>query len=365
MIKSLSQTFGCYIALNLLFTLYFYDFTLGESSGGVIFRLILKLLSVALILYGFGYNKRVSLQQFLALLFFGLSSALLFFRGVFLGYNDLQWLNVFLLLPLVLINASSFITMRRVFFKSYKMWLVLELYLIMIGYHLWENEAFIGGLGNPSSFGIVSIYFVFIALQERKYLWAIIGTLSLVMTKAMMPFLVFLLVVFLSTKYLYKGVLILIALVSVPVFLTLLEEYSKHLYLKLTGLIDFLSDGHAVNLASISVRLDFLESVSRQFNEPIWVLFGGVDGLNYNYGDSQFITYLTSFGVLLFAVFVLYLLLILIGIKFLKMRGRSAEFYFLISLLLLLITNRVLDYWPICLFFFPIINTLMNENSYS
>ena len=23
--------------------------------------------------------------------------------------------------------------------------------------HLWENEAFIGGLGNPSSFGIVSI----------------------------------------------------------------------------------------------------------------------------------------------------------------------------------------------------------------
>ena len=138
----------------------------------------------------------------------------------------------------------------------------------------------------------------------------------------MMPFLVFLLVVFLSTKSLYKGALVLIALVSVPVFLTLLEEYSKHLYLKLTGLIDFLSDGHAVNLASISVRLDFLESVSRQFNEPKWILFGGVDGLNYNYGDSQFITYLTSFGVLLFAVFVLYLLSILIGINFLKIRRR-------------------------------------------
>ena len=365
MLKTLSQRFGCYLALNLLLTLYFYDFTLGESSGGVIFRLILKLLSVVLILYGFGFNKRVSLQQFVALLFFGLSSALLFFRGVFLGYNDLQWLNVVLLVPLVLVNTSGFFTVRRVFFSSFKMWLLLELYLIIADYHLWENEAFIGGLGNPSSFGIVSIFFVFIALQERKYLWAIIGIYSLIMTKAMMPFLVFILVAFLSAKYLYKGALILIASVSIPVFLTFLEEYSKHLYLKLMGLIQFLSDGQAVNLASISVRLEFLESVSRQFKEPLWVFFGGVDGVNYNYGDSQFVTYLTSFGVILFAVFVLYILLILIGIKFWKIRGRSAEFYFLISLLFLLITNRVLDYWPICLFFFPAINTVIDENSYS
>lgn len=365
MLRSLSQRFGCYLALNLLFTLYFYDFTLGESSGGVGIRLILKILSVVFILYGFSFKRRVSLQQVVALLFFGLSCVVLCFRGVLYGYNDLQWLNVVLLVPLILIDASSIMTIRSVFFSSFKLWLVLEFYLIIVDYHLWENEAFIGGLGNPSSLGIVSIYFVFIALQERKYLWAIIGILSLIMTKAMMPFLVFVLVAFLSIKYFYKGVLIVITSFSIPIFLTLLEQYSKHLYLKLMGLTEFMSDGHAVNLASISVRLEFLESVSRQFNEPIWVLFGGVDGLNYNYGDSQLITYLTSFGVIQFAVFILYLLLILISIKFWKVRGRSAEFYFLISLLFLLITNRVLDYWPMCLFFFPAINTVTDEYSYS
>lgn len=365
MLKTLSARLGCYLAFNLLLTLYLYEFTLGESSGGVLLRLTLKLLSVAIILYGFPHIKRVSLQQLAALLFFGLTSVLLLFRGALLGFNDLQWINVVLLLPLSLVDGSSFITIRRVFFSSFKFWIILELFLGIIDYHLWENKAFIGGLGNPSSLGVVSIYFIFIAFEERKYLWLIIGILCIVLTKAMMPFLVLFLVIFLATKYLYKGTLVLITSVSIATVFALLEKYSKHLYLKLNGLIEFLRDGQVANLSSINVRLEFFESVSRQFQKPLWVLFGGVDELNYNFGDSQFVTYLTSFGVILFVVFVIYIFLVLVGIEFWKTRGRSAEFYFLISLLLLLVTNRVLDYWPICLFFFPLINAVTHENSHS
>ena len=129
-----------------------------------------------------------------------------------------------------------------------------------------------------------------------------------------------------------------------------------HWKLKLEALLFFLNSSDTLgSSASILTRIDFLEDFFTLFENPKSFLIGNINNSFYNSGDSQYVTYATSFGVILFLIFLYYI------IKLMRDSYKTKYFNFFIALTLILVTNRILDYWPIPVLIYLTINRLYYE----
>jgi hypothetical protein len=360
--RKLSLSIGILLSFNLLLVNYFFNFNEGNINSGTTIRFFFKILSVLLIC-NFFKNKKPSPNRInkLLLLFFIFSSFLIIIRLPFLSSIDKQFINVYLTLPILLgfgpNNDEEFNEVDRLILLSFGFCFLLDTYLLFTSSSIWSSGAFIGGVGNPSSYGFILIYIYEVAIKiirkkSIRFYIRLLVVISLFLTQALMPILLFFLLQFikLKKKYLFTILFSFFVLFSkIEYFLEFLPDaYWKY---KLVKLIEFSKDLDVSNASkSISVRIDFFESVNFLFLDLYSFLFGGVNNTYYNFGDSQIVTYITSFGIPLFILFVISIF----GLYF-KSRNTKLK-YFVISLILILFTNRILDYWPVPVLIFLVFN---------
>lgn len=354
---------GFVIAFSLMYTLYLYGFDSGASSGGVGLRIFLKI-SAVIILLTDGLHLKIERYKLSLLIFMclGLFSIILFLP--YYTSRDLQWINQFMIIPLLFWRPKmSLDQFKRVFTKIFYLWFVIDLIIFYSGRSLWINEAFVGGVGNPSSFGLFSILAIAFGLYDRKHLLLLVGILGLLLSKALMPFLAIIVSFFIIMNFRTKTVilsLMLLALINADVILSILP---KHLVFKIDGLISFIGQGDYKNLASIGTRLEFFDSAIYSMGSLDTFLFGKYENNYYYSGDSQWLTYLTSFGVPLTILFFLACIAVW-HVVISKSKNKAVKVFFL-ALFFLFITNRILDYWPVFLIVTYFINRTHLENSYS
>ena len=358
---------GFILAFNLMFINYFGDFSEGSvnTDGGI--KIIIKIISILIICSMFKQRTFYLKSNYLLITFFITYLVIVILRFPFYESKDIMFLNTFIALPLLMgygpSTAEDFKRFDRLLLWMLLSWIFVDSLMLITGNSLWNNKAFIGGIGNPSSYGFLLIYIFEIAIFEIKnkrlrfFIRLLIFTLIL-LSQALMPLLVFILIQFikLPKKIIF---LTLIILFFIDSQLDLLFEFlpDEHWTFKLQALVDFLKTFDVSNTSlSISTRIEFFEGIKLLNSDVSTLLFGNVNDTFYNSGDSQYVTYLTSFGIPLFLIFIFAL-----GKLYIRAKITSLK-YFIIAFLLILITNRILDYWPIAIIIFISINRVNYEH---
>lgn len=367
---------GSVLALSVYYLNYGTTFDEGQIKEASPFTMLLRLLSIALIVwslrpFGFRFNS----LALLTIMYFASAASFILSIGISGGSNDILFLNTLLQLP-VLIALSA--TTRKI---NYARWLrfmgvVLALQVIVdamiwvTGGSLWLSEAFIGGVGNPSSFGFLcSLLVAFFLLHPKagpiRWLFVLILAAGVVMSKSLFAVIalgiVYIAWMFSSWR---RIILSLVVIGAIAVSISTLfynTGFGQMVFvehkLKAAGALIGLVDYDIDSSASVSVRVAIHEQTFTAIaQDPLRLIYGHLEGKQYWPMDSQFLTYLGSFGVIILADF---LVLHLVWLQY-SIRNRSINGIFNFCALLIFglvfFTNRILDYFPVAIIYFMLIS---------
>lgn len=363
------------LAFSVYYLLYFYSFSQGMSIDSGTEINTIKVLSI-LCLVGAFFTCRIRLSSFdlLYLLFVVLSAVSYVISGIVYGFNDTLFLNylVFSLCYPFLVSKEA---EQKIFF-SYKVicfivmvQVFIDMFLNLVQVTLWDGGLYVGGLGNPTSFGFVCTFcLAYVNLgsagfsERAKILLTIIYMFAVLNTGALSP--IFLSVVILIVTFLKKGnflrkfILVSLALGSLLFFLFIAKIEGGFLVNKVNALLYYigLSDFEAGSI-SVSVRAENMSLAIRFLQDAgTQLFFGHYQGLTYYPIDSQYITLLLSFGLVVFLYFIFFNLIAVckIGLNK-KYEKRGFIFLGLLLFFLIFINNRVLDYFPLGYIFVSLI----------
>jgi len=224
---------------------------------------------------------------------------------------------------------------------------------------IWENKAFIGGVGNPSSFGITCCIFLAYTLfcKPRTSINLAAGSLlafGALKTNALLPTLLLATMILCSLIIRPSKSVLAISLLFIGALITIPNSVTDgHTAYKLESLIEAGAGETSSNISqSVSLRetihRDYLDKITEH---PIITTLVGDINQPYVGVDSQVLTYLSSFGVLTSLFFLLYT--VNFGVTSLQLHGRQR--YFMLAAVAVYSTtfifNRILDYYPMALFF--------------
>lgn len=367
---------GSVLALSVYYFNYGTTFDEGQIEGASPFTMILRLLSIALIVWSLRpFNFQFNSLALLTILYVASATSFLLSIGISGGSNDILFFNTLLQLP-VLIALST--TTQKI---NYARWfrfigVVLALQIIVdamiwfTGASLWLSEAFIGGVGNPSSFGFLcSLLVAFFLFHSKagpiRWVFVLILAVGAIMSKSLFAVIalgiVYIVWIFFSWRRIILSVVAIGAVaVSVPTLLyntgfsqIVFIEHKLKAVGALIGLVDYDVDSSA----SVSLRVAIHEQTFTAIaQDPLRLIYGHLEGKQYWPMDSQFLTYLGSFGVIILAGF---LILHFIWLRYsICNRNINGIFNFCALLIfgLIFFTNRILDYFPIAIIYFMLIS---------
>lgn len=360
-----------FISFNTMFSNYLYEFDSGDVKGGELLRSILKSSSIILLIFSKPTPSKLLIKKnilFIFIFLFFLISYLFYIP--FSIWNELQFFNLYIVL-FILFGVGyqkKYIPKLNILliYMFLFLWLPIDLIAISTGNNLWQNKAFIGGLGNPSSYGIILIYLILINKNIfspfKESILNFVLIISVLFTQAMMPILILLLFSFSIFKkrflFIIFTFLIIIGLFYLNLFLDTVGFNDLHF---LNKIISLYQSGLLADTASVSYRLEYWLDINRLFDNPLKFLFGHVNRASYNAGDGQYVAYLTSFGVPIFFIFIFSFFRILSNFKNQNFINGKGYKLFFIAFTLILLTNRYLDYWPNAIIIFLIINHINLE----
>ena len=351
-----------------MLTNYLYEFDSGSVAGGGTLRFILKVFSVFLLFISQPFPSRILMKKNnLLILIFLLFLISYIIYIPFSTWNELQFFNMYFVIFILFgigYNQKFVPKLNHLLIYIFLfIWLPVDIYSLFSGNSLWENKAFIGGIGNPSSYGMIMIYLILInngifkPLKESLINFLLF--VSLFFTQALMPILIML---FLSLFIFKKRNISLILAFFTFGFIYYLNPILEfvglvdfHWFLKLESLFEF-GINSSNPTGSVSVRLEYFKDLYKLFDNLLVFLFGHVNGFAYNGGDGQYIAYATSFGIPLFFLFLFSLSRIVYEFKPVTFTNSSRIKLFFLSFILILLTNRYLDYWPNAIIIFLLIN---------
>jgi hypothetical protein len=371
---------GTLLALCVYYLNYGAAFDEGDiEGGGGVATLLGRAAAVALIVGGLRpFRFRVNSALLLVLLYLACSCSLLLSVGSRSTLNDVLFVNTLLQLPVLMALTS---TVWAVDFARWLRFVGLVLALQTAGdavvwlldASLWISAAFVGGVGNPSSFGLLcSVLYAFVLFhpQAGRYRWlpALVLCVGALLSMALFAVLA---VVVLTLVWLSGGWRrVALACVTLPIAalsaLTLVFgeddgdvgfiEHKLSALGALVGLVDY----DVESSASVSLRLDMhRDTLAAIQSEPLRLLWGHLQGQAYWPMDSQVLTYLGSFGAPMLVAF----LLLHAGWLFAawRLRARDGGFAFgsLLLVGLIFLTNRILDYFPVATLYFIVVATTL------
>jgi hypothetical protein len=363
---------GTALALSVYYLHYGTEFDEGDIEASNPLTLVGRLISVVLLVVALQpIRLRIDSALALTLLYFlALESFLVAWATN--GYtNDTFFLNTALQLPVLLALSG---TRLRV---DYARWLrfivcfvaleaMIDVIVVASGSTLWISGAFIGGVGNPSSFGLICAIGCAFCLLHPRAGWGRrplgIGLAgAAIMTKSLFAVLAIAIiaVIWMSrSRRRFIGSAVFVCVLSVAVYyfaLGGLDEGPSFLENKLRaagallGLVSYdVGSSHSVS--------DRLEIHTRTYaavrDEPWQFLYGHLDGQVYWPMDSQVLTYFGSFG---FVMLLAFLLVHALWVRHAWLNAQNDGGFSLVALLLfslIFLTNRILDYFPVASLYF-------------
>ncbi|AKE52345.1 hypothetical protein [Kangiella geojedonensis] len=375
---SLRLPFSILGVMSLYYIFYFLGFSEKEGSDAGLPILLLKIVSVAaFILLYFDWRsifqkKRAVQYILLIVVLWGL--IFLVTKSLYLGQPDLKYFNLLLtLLPFCLLaNRNQEVEVYTllnslVFVVSIQ--ILIDIYIFINGFSLWENNAFIGGVGNANAFGFIcNICLSYLLYYKQKsfhrYVLIVLISFGILFTVSMMSVLFMLLnfTLYFTRKNLLLTIIVLLTSIAV-LFSTYELLLPEHLKFKFESLLALLSGDTATGSRSVSLRVEiyntFFENIERA---TIHVIFFGYENIAYYIADSQYLTYIGSFG-LLWSVCFFSLIFYYLYISIVKNKSFFWTVVF-IQFVLFFFVNRALDYFPIGLILGLAISSGWHESKY-
>lgn len=342
----------------------------GDASSLMTFPL--KLAAVTLIVWSlkpfqFKFNLPLLLIVVLFLLFAG---SLLMAGALAGGINDTLIANTFIQLPVLYAFTDTackvdFGKWFRFIGSYLALQIILDIILSSRGIFLWTSESSVGGLGNPSSYGLFcTILYAFYLLYPQegrgKFVMAVFMATGAIMSKSLFAVLILALVSVLWVVQSYGRILCAMLVTPALAALALRLNSSAGAFvehkLRALGAVLGLGEYDVESSASVSLRLQIHKKTFLGIvNDPLTLLTGHISGKPYWPMDSQFLTYIGSFGMIAFLIF------LMLNFDSLNkaFRGRAIDGGFsatvLLIFLLIFATNRILDYFPVAILYFSCI----------
>lgn len=353
-------------AFSAYYLLYFYSFHQGTFSNSGFGIKVVKAVSCAFLLGGF-MSTRIALNyfDFLFLFLFSVLSLSYFVAGLAFGFHDTLFINflVFCLFYLLFISKDG----NRKVLYSYEVICVLIVVQILVDIvlglndiALWEGGLFVGGLGNPTSFGLVCNFCLAYTLaapngfsRSIKAVFVTAYVFAVIQTSALFPILLTILTIFvylLNIRGLQRRFVILfLLLLTVSALVFIARSGEGLLGNKINALLYFLGFAdHEARSVSIHQRLENIELLREYiYRGGAGLLFGHFDDISYYPVDSQYISIILSFGLFGFLVFIVFNS---VAIARASLRHSQYKMFVLLVVgmfLLIFSNNRVLDYFPL------------------
>lgn len=364
------------MALCTYYLNYGAAFEEGVTEAGGITTIVLRMLAVATFVVALAPHRIPPLSVLLLVTCY-LAYAVSFFlsAGLHGSMNDVLFVNTLLQLPVAFAAASSRWPLHHNHWLSVLCG-VLTLQVIVdasvwhAGASLWLSQAFIGGVGNPSSFGLLcAIGLAYCTLHPNagrvRWIFSLFLIVGAIMSKSLFAVLASAIValVWMAQGWRRMTLGLLVAAATVFVILTLLvgtgdDEgvgFVEH-KLSAAGAIVGLIEYDVESSATVSLRIEMHQQTFQAIaNQPTRLLIGHLDGQPYWPMDSQLLTYLGSFG--LPALLLMMVLHVWWTVCAWRTRRDDGGFA-VVSLALFSIvfaTNRILDYFPIATVYFMIV----------
>ena len=298
--------------------------------------------------------------------------------------SDIFFFNTILSIGFLYVGATQKMSIRDSMFLGLVIGLILgdifDFFANIGNFTIWQEKSYVGGVGNPSSFGFLCnmaiAWLLFCDFPKQKinrffntFLIIILTTFS-IMSFSMFA-VVNLIIVFIAAIFFYPKakvlkwtmfaagfafILVLTTDLSIDVVQSTLRFLSHKLmsFGNYLGMVDY-----ADTSASVSVRVGIHEQAAILFNSQwLSILLGHPEFISYHKNDSQVLTYALSFGIPLMLIFMAF------NLRFLYMAFYLKNTHYIVvfsSFLMIFFSNRILDYFPIAIFYFILISALNNE----
>ncbi|NYT38023.1 hypothetical protein ERD78_14165 [Allopusillimonas soli] len=352
------------LVLGNYYYLYFVPFDQGSTNEPWTYSL-LKPVGIML-LYCFLLSSKLKhnyrFHQVLFLLFFFYSFCAILLKRFAWDSGGLMFFNmVICALPLFVLvpRKQAIISFFETCLLIISAQVIIDYAIYINGYSLWNNKAFIGGLGNPSSFGFVCDVLIAYILHYRKYktsslIFFLILSYGVIKSNAMLAVLVYAaLMISWGTKRLGLGFLFLCAIIGTSLAIFSHDILSRHLIYKLDSVLALFDDNISASSISVSLRVQMHMYLLEQLRDNFFsVLFFGYPERYYYAADSQYLTYIGSFGLMASMIFFLATALALAHSYVHRRELSSFSWVAIIMFMLVFFTNRLLDYYPVALFLF-------------
>ena len=397
-----------FLALTLVlcfgYNLYFSDFHDGAVRSPHHYLSLLKLFSVGLLAIGlFPYAKKLPFSRLLIAFFlFNLycGANFLVTTLVYPGTSDTLYFNELLLVPFcfLFLQTKPDDPLKKMMGMALPL-LLFQIFvgvlLEILGYSLWEDKAFAGGFGNPNGFGVSLIlcllYVWSLRPQDR---WSLPISIVLVQGCYLTQSLLTTVLIFAAPVMIFmldkdfKG-LVKKQVVSLILLICTMEAgVIRHLKHKIMATLDKIGIiNYTIPAGSIDGRENQMQYVAENifsmqvapglaagggnltsgeadhFSMAVELgrrlLFGHENGKAYTAIDSQYLCYALNFGAVAALCFAA------LNFCFLRKAMRAAPHYrlFLVTALvvlnLALLANRLLDYFPMNLFYVLILASIL------
>ncbi len=360
------------VAFNLYYGLYFFSFDQGATGSNYVLNL-LKIFSVVS-LYVYFFKSKITFNSYDLLFLWSSLFLLTIFvaNGLMYGFNDKLFLNyiVFVLLYPFLSSKDY----SKAIYSSYSvlsfiicLQILLDIIIkIFLKSRLWNEDVFVGGMGNPSSFAFICLFSIIYLLlgqnQIKSIKYIMVTGLSLGILQTSALFIIILMLVFFvymlvrKRKWYYQILILCLVFGGAKPFKELVMNYSPLLKSKIVSTLSFFSGSIGNQSDSVYLRLQNYELISgmgRTFDQHFFL--GHFSNINYYSVDSQYITWGLSFGFI--ALFIFLLFLAVSGWRILLLKNEKKEFLFIVFMLFVLVftNNRILDYFPVGYIFITIL----------
>jgi len=286
--------------------------------------------------------------------------------------NDTFFINTILQLPVLLALNGTRLHVDYARWLRFIVWLValqaiIDAIIVMRGSALWISEAFVGGVGNPSSFGLICVLacaFCLLHPQAGRGRRPVAGWLAIaaIMTKSLFAFFGLAIIAAIWASRSWRRLvtsLILACAASMTLYycaVGLVDKddpaFLEHKVLAAGALLGF-GSYDVESSGSVSARLEIHQLTYNALRDEPWrLLVGHLQGQVYWPLDSQMLAYLGSFGI---AMLLGFLSIHLLWTHRAWTNARNDGGFSFVALLLfslIFLTNRILDYFPVASMYF-------------
>lgn len=340
---------GVLASLTLLYSNFYFGVQQGEVLGGGAFRLTFKILIFMLLIHFMVLNFVVTQYRLLILFFFTYISIKNIISISYVDGELMQIYNYLFFTPILFTKLSNNL-LRDTYYLLVIVTCVMLIYEFFNPLAAFINGGFVGGVGNPSSFGFLLI--ISSVIIRKRFLTSTLLRVGTILTGAGMAVLV---AGLMQLRYMFNsyGYFIIsssflcVVILFFDIEISIFGFAADHAIQKISAL----TSGNYADIYSLKNRIEYHIYGWELFTTNIvHVLIGSIGEPVIFTGDGYYIALLASYGIVGFILFVF----MIFGTRFYSVSRNfnvGSSRYIIIIFLFSFITNRLIDYWPMALIF--------------